>query len=235
MARILLVEDDQSLRRATAYNLRREGYTVVEAADGEEALREFAATPADLVLLDVVLPKLDGFEVCRRLRQESSVPIVLLTARSEEIDRVVGLEIGADDYVVKPFSMRELVARVKAILRRRELLEQEFQRAPAPDQVLVGGLAIDPARRRVTREGQEIALKPKEFDLLLYLARHPGQVLSPDQLIESVWGYDSLGDVGTVRVHIRSLREKVERDPANPLLIQTVRGVGYRIADRPVG
>jgi DNA-binding response OmpR family regulator len=235
VARILVVEDELSLRGAIAYNLRREGHLVLEAGDGEEALALWARGPSNLVLLDLMLPKLDGFEVCRRLRQASAVPIVMLTARSEEIDRVVGLEIGADDYVVKPFSMRELVARVKAILRRRELLEQEFQRAPAADQVVVGGLAIDPARRRVTREGLEIALKPKEFDLLLYLARHPGQVLSPDQLIESVWGYDSLGDVGTVRVHIRSLREKVERDPANPLVIQTVRGVGYRIADRPAG
>lgn len=236
VARILVVEDEPSLRGTVAYNLRREGHVVLEAGDGEDALSQWAQGPVDLVLLDLMLPKLDGFEVCRRLRQQSAVPIVMLTARTDEIDRVVGLEIGADDYVTKPFSMRELVARVKAILRRRELLEQEFQRAPTTTElVAVGSLTIDPGRRRVLREQQEIALKPKEFDLLLYLARHAGQVLSAEQLIDNVWGYDSLGDVGTVRVHIRSLREKVEIDPAKPLLIQTVRGVGYRLADDAAG
>jgi DNA-binding response OmpR family regulator len=232
VARILIVEDEPSLRASIVYNLRRAGYEVVAAADGEQALAAWAAEPADLVLLDLMLPKVDGLEVCRRLRQSSSVPIVILTARADEVDRVVGLEVGADDYVTKPFSMRELIARVKAILRRRELLEQELRRPAGVDETLTHGvLTIEPSRRRISRGGKEVALKPKEFDLLLFLARHVGQVLSADQLIEQVWGYDSLGDVSTVRVHIRTLREKLEDDPSQPRLIETVRGVGYRLAE----
>ena len=233
MARILVVEDEASLRGTIAYSLRRDGHEVVAAADGEEALKAWEDGPSDLVLLDLMLPKVDGLEVCRQLRQSSSVPIVMLTARTDEIDRVVGLEVGADDYVTKPFSMRELLARVKAILRRRELLRQELRRSTtdAVGLIVVGGLRIEPARRRVFRGDREVVLKPKEFDLLLHLARHPGQVLSPEQLIEEVWGYDSLGDAGTVRVHVRSLREKLEDDPSRPVLIETVRGVGYRLAD----
>lgn len=232
MGRILLVEDEATLRTTIAYNLRREGHDVVLAADGEEALTEWAKAPAELVVLDVMLPKLDGFEVCRRLRQSSGVPIVMLTARTDEIDRVVGLEIGADDYVTKPFSMRELLARVKANLRRRDLLRQELSRdqSDSPEQVVVGPLRIEPDRRRVFRGEEEVPLKPKEFDLLLYLARHPGQVFPAEQLIEQVWGYDALGDTRTVRVHVRSLREKLEEDPSRPLMIETVRGVGYRLA-----
>nr|AFK79163.1 phosphate regulon transcriptional regulatory protein PhoB [uncultured bacterium F25-01] len=234
MARILLVEDDATLRSALAYNLRRDGYEVFLAADGEQALEEWARVPADLVLLDVMLPKIDGFEVLRRLRQSSGVPIVMLTARTDEIDRVVGLEIGADDYVTKPFSTRELLARVKANLRRRELLREEFRRDQITDSVenvvTVGPLRIDALRRRVLRDEEEILLKPKEFELLLHLARHPGQVFPADQLVETVWGYDALGDTRTVRVHIRSLREKLEADASNPELIETVRGVGYRFA-----
>jgi DNA-binding response OmpR family regulator len=229
---VLVVEDEPSLRGSIVYNLRRGGYDVVAAVDGEEALAAWGDEPADLVLLDLMLPKLDGLEVCRRLRQVTSVPIVILTARADEVDRVVGLEVGADDYVTKPFSMRELMARVKAILRRRELLEQELRRATGVAEPLTHGeLTIEPSRRKISRAGREVALKPKEFDLLLFLARHPGQVLSADQLIEQVWGYDSLGDVSTVRVHIRTLREKLEDDPSRPQLIETVRGVGYRLAE----
>ncbi len=232
MARILVVEDDATLRSTLAYNLRRDGHDVTLAADGEAALAEWSKAVSDLVLLDVMLPKLDGLEVCRRLRQTSSVPIVMLTARTEEIDRVVGLEIGADDYVTKPFSTRELLARVKANLRRRDLMRQEFGRDPADsgDSVKAGPLRIEPSRRRVFRGSDEIALKPKEFDLLLHLARYPGQVFPPEQLVEQVWGYDALGDTRTVRVHVRSLREKLEEDPSRPLIIETVRGVGYRLA-----
>jgi DNA-binding response OmpR family regulator len=234
VARILLVEDDPTLRSTLTYNLRRDGHDVAVAVDGEQALEEWAKAPSDIVLLDVMLPKIDGFEVCRRLRQISGVPIVMLTARADEIDRVVGLEIGADDYVTKPFSMRELLARVKANLRRRELLRQEFRRDETTDAgdsvVAVGPLTIDPRRRRVLCGDDEVSLKPKEFELLLHLARHPGQVFPADQLVEQVWGYDALGDTRTVRVHIRSLREKLEIDPSNPLLIETVRGVGYRFA-----
>lgn len=234
MARVLLVEDEASLRSAIAYNLRREGHEVTTAADGEEALLAWAGQAADLVLLDLMLPKLDGFEVCRRLRQVSGVPILMLTARADEIDRVVGLEIGADDYVTKPFSMRELVARVKAVLRRRDLLREELGRSgdgsAAGEVIAVGPVRIDVPRRRVTVRGDDVLLKPKEFDLLLHLARHPGQVFTPDHLIESVWGYDALGDARTVRVHVRSLREKLEVDPSHPTLVETMRGVGYRLA-----
>ncbi|HLH72992.1 MAG TPA: response regulator transcription factor [Chloroflexota bacterium] len=232
MARILVVEDELSLRSTISYNLRRDGHEVVAASDGEQALSAWAAGPTDLVLLDVMLPKVDGFEVCRRLRQSSSVPIVMLTARTEEIDRVVGLEIGADDYVTKPFSMRELMARVKAVLRRRDLLREEMNRASRQAEAVIEikGLRIDPARRRVSRGDEEISLKPKEFDLLSFLARHPDQVFSAEQLIENVWGYAAMGDTRTVPVHIRSLREKLEVDPSNPRLIETVRGAGYRFA-----
>jgi DNA-binding response OmpR family regulator len=232
MAKILVVDDEPSLRGTIAYSLRRDGHEVEVAEDGEAALAAWAAAPSDLVILDVMLPKLDGLEVCRRLRRTSSVPIVMLTARTEEIDRVVGLEIGADDYVTKPFSMREVLARVKAMLRRRDLFREEMRQTDvvADEEFQIAGLTIDPARRRIFRGGTEIPLKPREFDLLVFLARHPGQVLPPDHLIERVWGYDALGDVRTVRVHVRSLREKLEADPSNPVLIETVRGVGYRLA-----
>ena len=232
MARILVVEDEISLRSTIAYSLRRDGHEVLTAADGEQALAAWASGPCDLVLLDLMLPKIDGLEVCRRLRQSSSVPIVMLTARTDEIDRVVGLEIGADDYVTKPFSMRELMARVKAVLRRRDLLREEIDRSSRHGETIIeiGGLRIDPSRRRVNQGDEEIALKPKEFDLLLFLVRHPDQVFSAEQLIENVWGYAAMGDTRTVPVHIRSLREKLEDDPSNPRLIETVRGAGYRYA-----
>lgn len=235
LSRVLLVEDEASLRSTIAYNLRRDGYDVAAAADGAEALREWERQAADVVILDLMLPKVDGFEVCRRLRQSSGVPILMLTARADEIDRVVGLEVGADDYVTKPFSMRELMARIKAMLRRRELLRADLARGAAEgggagEVITAGPVLIDVPRRRVALEGRDIALKPKEFDLLLHLARHPGQVFTPEHLVESVWGYDAVGDTRTVRVHVRSLREKIEADPSNPTLVETVRGVGYRFA-----
>ena len=232
VARILIVEDEISLSSTIAYHLRRDGHDVEICGDGEQALRVAAAAPPDLVMLDVMLPKVDGHEVCRRLRLTSSVPILMLTARGDEVDRIVGLELGGDDYVTKPFSMRELMARLKAILRRREVLEEEFRssQTKSDERILAGPLRIELSRRRVFYANREIALKPKEYDLLVHLARHPGQLFSADHLVEKVWGYDALGDASTVRVHIRLLREKLEDDPSNPQLIQTVRGVGYRLA-----
>ena len=222
MATILLVEDEPTLLATIRYNLRREGYEVLTAADGEAAL-VCAASGPDLIILDVLLPKLDGYEVCRRIRRHSS--------KSEEIDRVVGLELGADDYLTKPFSMRELLARVKALLRRRDLLLEELTQRSAggPHERLVAGdLEIDPAAHRVLKGGVPVALTPKEFDLLAFLVRHRGQVFSAERLLEQVWGYESTTGTGTVPVHIRGLREKLEDDPSQPRRIETVRGVGYR-------
>jgi DNA-binding response OmpR family regulator len=233
MARTLVVEDNLSLRNAVVYNLKKEGYEVVVAEDGEQALAVWEKGGVDLVLLDVMLPTLDGFEVCRRLRQLTSVPILMMTARSDEVDRVVGLELGADDYVTKPFSMRELLARVKAILRRQALLQDEWRQAKtktSTEAVVAGPLQIDLPRRQVLYEGRDVRLTPKEFDLLVQLARHPNQIFSADQLSSLVWGYSSLGDVRTVRVHIRLLREKLEPNPSRPRLIETLRGVGYRLS-----
>jgi DNA-binding response OmpR family regulator len=219
------------LQSTIAYSLRREGYQVEVASDGDEALAAARTHQPNLVLLDVMLPKIDGFEVCRRLRLESSVPIILLTARTEEIDRVVGLEIGADDYVTKPFSMRELVARVKAMLRRRELFSREASAAASADDHVRGGdVDIDIPSHRVTRGGAVVTLKPKEFDLLTFLVRNRGRIFSAEQLIERVWGYSYTGDTRTVAVHIRGLREKLEEEPSSPIRIETVRGVGYRFA-----
>jgi DNA-binding response OmpR family regulator len=235
VATILLVEDESTLLAAITYNLRREGHRVLTAADGEAALAlaaEDAGARPDLVVLDVMLPKLDGFEVCRRLRQRSSVPILMLTAKSDEVDRVVGLELGADDYLTKPFSMRELLARVKALLRRRQLLQAELTRdmlAGDSERLTAGDLEIDIAGHRVTKAGQPVSLTPKEFDLLVLLVRHRGQVFSAERLLERVWGYED-ADVRTVPVHIRSLREKLEEQPSRPRRIETVRGVGYRFA-----
>ena len=230
MATILLVEDESTLLATIAYNLRREGHQVITAVDGEAALAAAADGP-DLVILDLMLPKVDGFEVCRRLRQASSVPVLMLTAKTDEVDRVVGLEIGADDYLTKPFSMRELIARVKALLRRRDLLLTELDRrgaSTAPEQLVAGDLEIDPAAHRVTKAGRPVSLTPKEFDLLAFLVRNRGHVFSADRLLEQVWGYDHAVDSRTVAVHVRSLREKVEDQPSQPRRIETVRGVGYR-------
>jgi two-component system response regulator MtrA len=219
--RILLVEDDPSIREVTEIGLRRAGFEVDAAADGAVGLERFRSSAPDLVLLDVMLPRLDGLEVARAIRRDSTVPIVMLTARADTVDVVVGLESGADDYVRKPFEMPELVARVRAALRR--------QRAPAATPALrLGPLEIDLAGRVVRSDGQDVALTRTEFDLLAELAARPGQVLTRDQLLDRVWGYDYLGDSRLVDVAIGRLRAKVEGDPAHPALVLTVRGVGYK-------
>jgi DNA-binding response OmpR family regulator len=237
MPTILLVEDDLSLRETLAYNLRKQDYRVETASDGGAAV-ELARRlhPAlDLVVLDIMLPVLDGFEVCRILRQEMNVTIIMLTARDDEIDRVLGLEIGADDYITKPFSMREFLARVKAHLRRERLVRAELAQppasasAPAPNQLLTfGNLTIDLTRQETLLEGQPLALKPQEYTLLLFLARHRGQALSRQRLLEQVWGWEYGVNTRTVDVHVRWLRQKIEPDPALPTRIITVRGSGYR-------
>ena len=222
---VLLVEDDQTLAAAVRYNLERAGLTCLLAADGVRALELARRERPDVVLLDLMLPGMDGLEVCRRLRAESTVPILMLTARAEETDRVVGLEVGADDYITKPFSMRELVARVRATLRRTQFV------APTPrteDRVGFGNVSLDLARRIATRDGAALVLKPREFDLLAFLATHPGQVFSRDQLLEQVWGYDYEGGSRTIDVHVRWLRQKIEADPARPVHLLTARSVGYR-------
>ena len=230
MFRVLVVDDEEALTTTIAYNLRREGYEVEAVTDGERALEVAEATQPDLVVLDLMLPGMDGFEVCRQIRRTSAIPILMLTARDEEIDRVVGLEIGADDYMTKPFSMRELVARVKAMLRRRELLLQEMNQADGPsrDMIEFGDLSISRETRQVTLKEKSIRLKPKEFDLLDFLMRNRERVYSATQLLEHVWGYAYPGDTRTVPVHIRGLRRKIESDPSKPTRIETVRGVGYR-------
>jgi two-component system response regulator MtrA len=224
-ARILLIEDDPSIREVTAIGLRAAGFEVDTAPDGVAGLEKWRRAQPDLVLLDVMLPRMDGLEVCREIRRESTTPVVMLTARGDTIDVVVGLEAGADDYVKKPFEMPELVARVRAALRRRTRAT-EAAAAPLP----LGPLAIDLGGRTVSRDGNEIPLTRTEFDLLVELAQRPGQVLSRDQLLDRVWGYDYLGDSRLVDVAIGRLRSKVEEDPVNPKLILTVRGSGYKTA-----
>jgi DNA-binding response OmpR family regulator len=231
MPNILVVEDDTSLRETLAYNLKREDYNVQAVGDGKLALESARKNHPDLVLLDLMLPGLDGFEVCRILRQEMNIPILILTARDDEIDRVIGLEIGADDYITKPFSMRELMARVKAHLRRDRLIRQEVgetREATSPGVLRFSNLAIDPVRHEVLLDGKPVALKPKEFDLLLFMAEHYRQALSRQFLLERVWGWDFAGGTRTVDVHVHWLREKIEPDPANPERIVTVRNSGYR-------
>jgi len=230
--KILVVEDEQTLVETLEYSLRRQGYEVHTAMEGRAALEAAAQHKPDLVVLDVMLPGLDGFEICRILRQETSVPILMLTARSEEIDKIVGLEVGADDYLTKPFSMRELVARVKALLRRVRLDREEMAAAPTPgpatERLVFDTLVIDLSRRELSCDGQVFHLKPKEFDLLTFLARNRGIVLSRDLILERVWGWEFDGGSRTVDVHVRWLREKIERDPSNPTRIVTVRSIGYR-------
>jgi two-component system response regulator MtrA len=225
-ARLLLVEDDPSIREVTAIGLRAAGFEVDTAVDGAAGLERWRRGGHDLVLLDVMLPRMDGLEVCREIRRESTTPIVMLTARGDTIDVVVGLEAGADDYVKKPFEMPELVARIRAALRRK----RSGGEAGTTATIELGPLVIDTAGRTVRRDEQEIALTRTEFDLLVELAQRPGQVLSRDQLLDRVWGYDFLGDSRLVDVAIGRVRAKVERDAANPELILTVRGSGYKAA-----
>jgi two-component system response regulator MtrA len=230
-ARILLVEDDPSIREVVALGLRAVGFDVETAADGQAGLDRWRADQPDLVLLDVMLPRLDGLEVCRAIRRESTTPVVMLTARGDTIDVVVGLEAGADDYIRKPFEMPELVARVRAALRRRG---REAELGVAGDDLRLGPLTIDLAGRTVAREGGEIPLTRTEFDLLVELARRPGQVFTREVLLDRVWGYDYLGDSRLVDVAVGRLRAKIEADPAEPQLVLTVRGTGYKAA-RPEG
>lgn len=230
---ILVVEDELSLLETLAYNLKRQGYEVETAADGNLALDIARKNHPDLIVLDVMLPGIDGFEVCRILRQEMTTPVLMLTARDDEIDRVVGLEVGADDYMVKPFSMRELLARVKAMLRRVRLIRQEINHQTAPvepsgQSLIFENLSIDLNRREVILDEVTLPFKPKEYELLTFMAQHRGQVLSREFILERVWGWDYIGDSRTVDVHVRWLREKIEPDPANPHRIVTVRGAGYR-------
>ncbi len=230
--KILVVEDEISLQETLAYNLRKQGYTVETVGDGSSALDLARHSHPDLIILDIMLPGMDGFEVCRVLRKEMTTPILMLTARDDEIDRVVGLEVGADDYLTKPFSMRELLARVKALLRRVRILREEFGAtqtlAQSPQQLAFENLVLDLTRREIRLNEQPLPLKPKEYELLTFLAQHRGQVLSREFILERVWGWDYIGDSRTVDVHIRWLREKIEADPATPIRIVTVRGAGYR-------
>jgi DNA-binding response OmpR family regulator len=229
-ARILLVDDEQSIQTLLSYPLRKEGYDVVQATDGRQALERFDEKPFDLVVLDLMLPKIDGLEVCRRLRSRSSVPIIMLTAKSEEIDKVVGLELGADDYITKPFSVREFASRVKAALRRAEMtLPAETGPDEAP--LEVRDLRIDFPKRSVRVRGDEAPLTYVEFEILSSLARNPGRVFTRDMLLSRMWGDSAYRDPRTIDVHIRHLREKLERDPKDPEYLFTVRGVGYRFRD----
>jgi two-component system response regulator RegX3 len=224
MARsILVVDDERTLRETLAEGLEEEGYTAFQAADGREAVDAFRKHHPDLILLDLMLPELSGTEVCRIIRAESGVPILMLTAKSAEIDKVVGLELGADDYVTKPFSFRELLARVRALLRRSEAQAQVTE----SETVDLGAVRVDLAGRRLLRGGEALPVKPKAFDLLVFLIRNAGHVFTRDQLLEHVWGYDYGGETRTVDVHVHWLRAQIEADPADPVYLETVRGVGY--------
>jgi DNA-binding response OmpR family regulator len=231
---ILVVEDEISLQETLAYNLKKQGYLVHTASTGTLALESAREIKPDLILLDIMLPEMDGFEVCRTLRQEMNTPVLMLTARDDEIDRVVGLEVGADDYLTKPFSMRELMARVKAMLRRVRLIREDTEANAALHNSASGGISVfgnlevNTTRREILLDGKPLALKPKEYELLHYLTIHHGQVLTRENVLEKVWGWDFIGDSRTVDVHVRWLREKVEKDPASPERIVTVRGAGYR-------
>lgn len=235
---ILVVEDDDTLSEMLEYNLAKQGYEVIVSKDGRSGINAARQHQPDLMVLDVMLPGIDGFEVCRILRKEMTFPILMLTARVEEIDKIVGLEMGADDYLTKPFSMRELIARVKAQLRRNRILHNELAQQttndttepaqPRKEMFVFGNLQIDPNRREVLIDEQAIRIKPKEFDLLLFLARHHGIALSRDLILERVWGWTYDGNSRTVDVHIRWLREKIEVEPSQAVRIVTVRGIGYR-------
>jgi two-component system, OmpR family, response regulator len=226
---ILLVDDEDAVQKLLAYPLEREGYRVIPARDGQEALERFIAEQPDLVVLDVMLPKLDGLEVCKRLRARSTVPIIMLTARDDELDKVVGLELGADDYITKPFSIHEFRSRVRALLRRAKLPAYGDDRV---DLITADGLRIDVARRLVEVGGSSVQLTYVEFELLRTLASHPGKVFSRKALLEELWGGSAYREPRTIDVHVRHLREKLERDPSEPEFIHTVRGVGYRFRER---
>jgi DNA-binding response OmpR family regulator len=226
---ILLVDDEDSIQKLLAYPLEREGYRVLQARDGEEALERFASERVDLVVLDIMLPKLDGLEVCKRLRAESEVPIIMLTARDDELDKVLGLELGADDYITKPFSIREFRSRVRALLRRAAVSRHVDEDG---ELIAVEGLTIDLARRLIEVGGRRVQLTYVEFELLRILASHPGRVYSRRMLLEALWGGADYREPRTIDVHVRHLREKLERDPGVPEYILTVRGVGYRFRDR---
>ena len=228
MNTVLVVEDEENLLEALRYNLEREGYAVNTAIDGEQALLSARDSAPDLVILDVMLPQLDGFEICRILRRRSDVPILMLTARGEEIDRVVGLELGADDYVTKPFSIRELMARVRNLLRRSRRAPSAADDASPADILRSGDLEVDSVSHIVRLNGELLELKPREFDLLALLAKNKARAFTRDQILERLWGHDYYGDSRTVDVHIRWLREKIEPQPSKPVRIVTIRGVGYR-------
>lgn len=224
--KVLIVEDDANLLETLKYNLNKESYTVVTATDGEQALDVARQEKPDLIILDIMLPKLSGFEVCRILRKEISTPIVMLTAKADETDKIVGLEIGADDYITKPFSVRELIARIRAILRRARTME-----TPANEDktIRIGDIQVDIERHQALLSDKVLTLRPKEFELLAFLAGNKGLVFSREQLLEKLWGYDYIGDTRTVDVHVRWLRQKIESDPANPKYLVTVRGAGYKL------
>jgi len=224
MTTVLVVDDEPIVRDVVARYLRRDGFATLETDDGEDARRLIEAHDPELVVLDVMLPGVDGLELCRWIRGRSSLPVILLTARGEEADRIVGLELGADDYVTKPFSPRELVARVRAVLRRSTAAD-----AAVAERLAFGDVVLDGASRQVTVDGEPVSLTAREFDLLWFLASHPGRVFSRDQLMDRVWGYSTAVDTGTVTVHVRRLREKIEPDPAKPRHLQTVWSVGYRL------
>jgi DNA-binding response OmpR family regulator len=227
--RILLVDDEESVQKLLSYPLRSDGYEVVAATDGQEALDRFSEGTFDLVVLDVMLPRVDGFDVCRQLRARSAVPIIMLTAKAEEFDKVLGLELGADDYITKPFSMREFRSRVKAVLRRAELVRSDDN---SDEPLVQGELAVDHSRRAVEIRGEPVRLTYVEFEILSALARAPGRVFSRTMLLERLWGDSSYRDPRTIDVHIRHLREKLELDPKQPEYLFTVRGVGYHFRDR---
>ncbi len=225
VARILVVDDEPNIREVVGLYLRRDGHTVISASDGEEALYLFRHSNPELIVLDLMLPKLNGFEVCRRMQSERWVPVIMLTAKGDEEERIIGLGVGADDYVVKPFSPRELAARVTAVLRR---VEEITAQDPTQPVLTFDGLTIDPNKREVRSEGDPVTLTAREFDLLHHLASSPGRVYTRDHLMETVWGYTFAAETSTVTVHMRRLREKIEPDPANPRYLQTVWGVGYK-------
>ena len=225
--KVLVVEDEENLLEALKYNLEKEGYSVLTAVDGEEGLGIARDATPDLIILDIMLPKLDGFEVCRILRRETNIPILMLTAKGEEVDRVVGLELGADDYVTKPFSMRELLARVRAMLRRSRMAS-ETASSSSGELLKAGDIEVDLVSHTVRLRGAPLELKHREFELLALMVANKGRAFTRDQILERLWGHDYIGDTRTVDVHVRWLREKIETDPGSPKRIVTIRGVGYR-------